>query len=62
MSDFFHLGIQLNKSFTEQCESFMHDFRWVREIFVTNEEFQGKLSDVEKTISKYSIVKEHKRK
>ena len=40
----------------------MHDFRWVREIFVTNEEFQGKLSDVEKTISKYSIVKEHKRK
>ena len=31
----------------------MYDFRWVREILLTNEEFQGKLSDVEKTIPKY---------
>ena len=58
---FFSFRNTLNKSFAEQCESFMYDFRWVREILLTNEEFQGKLSDVEKTIPKYSTVKEHKR-
>ena len=62
--DFFHLGIQLkfSRPFAGECYNLLSViFERNLRIFSTYEEFQGKLSEIERaTYSKYSIVKEHK--